>query len=194
MHVSAFWMWQSGWPIQTVLRNLSLRPTLNIYCCSELLWSTRWFSSQLRGEVLQYLEVTHLQRSQVSFFFPPVRFTTADASLWHSRLNANPELSTAPKKMKSILTFLLKLMLCCRQSWTNTRVGVSFWLGITTVCDVSHVEIGGSKIWRVELFLIWLCSLMHTLLLKNNFFPSHFLSMHKRFNYKERRTHSSQSA
>lgn len=64
-----------------------------------MLWSTWWFSSQLRGEVLQYLEVTHLQRSQVFLFFFSVRFTTADASLWHSRLNANPELSTAQKNV-----------------------------------------------------------------------------------------------
>lgn len=45
-------------------------------------------------------------------------------------------------------------MLCCQQSWTNTWVGVSFWLGIITVSDISHVEIGGNKIWRVEFFLI----------------------------------------
>lgn len=31
-------------------------------------------------------------------------------------------------------------------------------------------------------------------IVRKRFFPSHFLSMHKRFNYKERRTHSSQSA
>lgn len=162
MHVSAFWMWQSGWPIQTVLRNLPLRPTLNIYCCSELLWSTWWFSSQLRGEVLQYLEVTHLQRSQVSFFFfPPVRFTTADASLWHSGLNANPELSTAPKKMKSILTFFAET-----DALLSTKLDEHLGGGEFLAGDHHCLWCQPCRNWRQQNME----GGMHTLLLENDFF------------------------